>query len=113
MMVFFSLKGQRHRVLVRASRERACRFVEERLSPDRTRGHPRSHAGTLGRRGGPRGCACGGEMGPHGPPQAPIFQGFLFSAIFYLFSWEFGDLRPCYHALRQPVGDADRAMMHN
>ena len=29
--------------------------------------------GTLGRRGGPRGCPCGGEMGSHGPPQAPIF----------------------------------------
>ena len=22
-------------------------------------------------------------------------------------------LRPCYHALRQPVGAADRAMLHN
>ena len=31
----------------------------------------------------------------------------------YLFSWEFGVLRPCYHALRQPVGAADRALLHN
>ena len=45
----------------------------------------------LGRRGGPRGCPCGGEMGSHGPPQAPIFLEFFF-AIFYLFSWEFGVL---------------------
>ena len=43
---------------------------------------------------------------------ADFFGGFLFCAMF---SWEeFGVLvRPCYHALRQPVGAADRAMLHN
>ena len=38
---------------------------------------------------------------------------FLFYAIFYLFSRESPYLRPCYHALRQPVGAADRALLHN
>ena len=67
---------------------------------------------SLGRRGGPRGCAWGGEMGPHGPPQAPIFSDF-FSAFFTCFHGNSAYLRPCYHALRQPVGAADRAMLHN
>ena len=68
----------------------------------------------LGRRGAPRGCPCGGEMGSHGPPQAPIFSGFFsFFAIFTCFHGNSAYLRPCYHALRQPVGAADRAMMHN
>ena len=49
--------------------------------------------GSLGGGGGPRGHPCGGEMGSHGPPQAPIFSGlFSFCAIFYLFSWEFAVL---------------------
>ena len=44
----------------------------------------------LGRRGGPRGCPCGGEMGSHGPPQAPIFSAlFSFLRDFLLVSWEF------------------------
>ena len=48
---------------------------------------------SLGGGGGPRGHPCGGEMGSHGPPQAPIFSGrFSFCAIFYLFSWEFAVL---------------------
>jgi len=51
-------------------------------------------------------------MGSPSPPQAPIFLNF-FSRIFYLFSWEFGVLRPCYHALRHPFGAADRAMLLN
>ena len=70
---------------------------------------------SLGGGGGPRGYPCGGEMGSHGPPQAPIFSGlfFFFCAIFYLFSRNSPVLRPCYHALRQPVGAADRALLHN
>ena len=61
---------------------------------------------------GPRGYPCGGEMGSHGPPQAPIFSAFLrdFSLVFHGNS---AYLRPCYHALRQPVGAADRALLHN
>ena len=43
----------------------------------------------LGGGGGPGGYPCGGEMGSHGPPQAPIF---IFCAIFYLFSKEFAVL---------------------
>ena len=65
---------------------------------------------SLGGRGGPRGYPCGGEMGSHGPPQAPIFSRF-FARFFTCF--ELGVLRPCYHALRQPVGAADRAMLLN
>ena len=38
---------------------------------------------------------------------------FLFFAIFTCFHGNSAYLRPCYHALRQPVGAADRAMMHN
>ena len=64
---------------------------------------------------GPRGYPCGGEMGSHGPPQAPIF--FVFFFFLRKFSLVFMGtrryLRPCYHALRQPVGAADRAMLHN
>ena len=64
--------------------------------------------------GAPRGYPCGGEMGSHGPPQAPIFWSFfLFSRFFTCFHGNSAYLRPCYHALRQPVGAADRAMMHN
>ena len=55
-------------------------------------------------------------MGSHGPPQAPVFGAiFLFLRDFSLVHG-FGNsayLRPCYHALRQPVGAADRAMMHS
>ena len=78
-------------------------------------GKVQSGCGPLGRRGGPRGCPCGGEMGSHGPPQAPIFRSFffLFSRFFTCFHGNSAYLRPCYHALRQPVGAADRAMMHN
>ena len=49
---------------------------------------------SLGGGGGPRGHPCGGEMGSHGPPQAPIFSGlfFFFCAMFYLFSKEFAVL---------------------
>ena len=65
----------------------------------------------LGGREGPRGYPCGGAMGSHGPPQAPIFSVFL--RDFSLFHGNSAYLRPCYHALRQPVGAADRAMLHN
>ena len=36
----------------------------------------------LGGGGAPRGYPCGGEMGSHGPPQAPIFPRFFFFARF-------------------------------
>ena len=45
------------------------------------------------------------------PPQAPILGIFL--RFFTCFHGNSAYLRPCYHALRQPVGAADRAMMHN
>ena len=38
---------------------------------------------------------------------------FLFCAIFTCFHGNSLYLRPCYHALRQPVGTADRALLHN
>ena len=63
---------------------------------------------SLGGRGGPRGYPCGGEMGS----QAPIFSRF-FARFFTCFKWELGVLRPCYHALRQPVGAAGRVLLHN
>ena len=55
----------------------------------------------------------GGDGVPRPAAGADFFDIFLFSRMFYLFSWEFGGLRPCYHALRQPVGAADRALLHN
>ena len=55
-----------------------------------------------------------GEMGSHGPPQAPIFSGLFFLfAILLVFMGIRCILAACYHALRQPVGAADRAMLHN
>ena len=62
---------------------------------------------------GPQRVSMRGEMGSHGPPQAPIFCDFSFLAIFTCFHGNSAYLRPCYHALRQPVGAADRAMLHN
>ena len=40
---------------------------------------------------------------------------WVFAAyMLYPVPWEFGEfLRPWYHALRQPVGAADRTMLHN
>ena len=57
----------------------------------------------------------GGRWGPmrHG---ANFFETFFFLRDFLLVFMAHGNslyLRPCYHALRQPVGAADRAMMHN
>ena len=37
----------------------------------------------------------------------------FFARFFTCFHGNSAYLRPCYHALRQPVGAADRAMMHN
>ena len=63
---------------------------------------------------GPQRVSMRGEMGSPSPPQAPIFSRFFsFLAIFTCFHGNSAYLRPCYHALRQPVGAADRAMMHN
>ena len=55
------------------------------------------HIVSLGRRGAPRGCPCGGEMGSHGPPQAPIFSAFFFFSRFLLVFM--GILRTCGHAI--------------
>ena len=55
----------------------------------------------------------GGDGVPRPAAGADFLRLFSFLRIFYLFSKEFADLRPCYHALRQPVGAADRALLHN
>ena len=52
----------------------------------------------LGRRGGPRGCPCGGEMGSHGPPQAPICWSFFFFFCDFLLVF-MGIRRTCGHAI--------------
>jgi len=41
-----------------------------------------------------------------------FFRDF-FWRFFTCFHGNSAYLRPCYHALRQPVGAADRAMLHN
>ena len=54
--------------------------------------------------------------GGDGVPWPAAGADFLefFRDFLLVFMWEFGVLlRPCYHALRQPVGAADRAMLHN
>ena len=56
----------------------------------------------------------GGDGVPRPAAGADFFEFFFFfRAIFYLFNGNSADLRPCYHALRQPVGAADRALLHN
>ena len=67
----------------------------------------------LGGGEGPRGYPWEGEMGSPSPPQAPIFLAFFFARIFTCFYGNSAYLRPCYHALRQPFGAADRAMLLN
>ena len=59
----------------------------------------------------------GGDGVPR-PAAGADFLGtfFFFCAIFYLFSWEFAVLAAMLSrliALRQPVGAADRALLHN
>ena len=59
----------------------------------------------------------GGDGVPQ-PAAGADFFGifFLFRAIFYLFSWEFGVLAAMLsrvHALPQPVSAVDRALLHN
>ena len=54
----------------------------------------------------------GGDGVPRPAAGADFLEFFVFSRDFLLVS-EFSDLRPCYHALRQPVGAADRALLHN
>ena len=55
----------------------------------------------------------GGDGVPQ-PAAGADFWHFLFFAHFFTcFHGNSAYLRPCYHALRQPVGAADRAMMHN
>ena len=56
----------------------------------------------------------GGDGVPWPAAGADFFGMFFFFGHFLLVLWEFGVLAAiCYHALRQPVGAADRAMMHN
>ena len=64
-------------------------------------------------RGGPRGYPCGGEMGSDGPPAPPQAPSLGVLRFFICFHGNSAYLRPCYHALRQPVGAADRAMLLN
>ena len=57
----------------------------------------------------------GGDWVPW-PAVGADFFGLFFSANFYLFSWEFAVLAAMLSrliALRQPVGAADRALLHN
>ena len=63
-----------------------------------------------GAEGPPEGCTTAPRHAACGGPLPSSAEG---PCVIYLFSWEFGVLRPCYHALRQPVGAADRAMLHN
>ena len=57
----------------------------------------------------------GGEMGSPQPAAGADFR--IFFRAMFIVSWEFAPggpyLRSCYHALRQPVGTADRALLHN
>jgi len=64
----------------------------------------------LGGGGAPRGYPCGGEMGSHGPPQAPIFFIFApFSTCFHRIRMlRLRQLIATMLSLRQPVGAADR-----
>ena len=52
----------------------------------------------------------GGDGVPWPAAGADFLEFFSFFAIFYLFSWEFGVLAAI---LRQPVGAADRAIIHH
>ena len=64
--------------------------------------------------GAPEGVHAGGRWGPMARRRRRFFGVFfLFSRFFTCFHGNSAYLRPCYHALRQPVGAADRAMMHN
>ena len=63
--------------------------------------------------GAPEGVHAGGRWGPMARRRRRFFAFFLFSRFFTCFHGNSAYLRPCYHALRQPVGAADRAMMHN
>ena len=64
--------------------------------------------------GPPEGVHAGGRWVPTARRRRRFFQiFFFFFAIFTCFHGNSAYLRPCYHALRQPVGAADRAMMHN
>ena len=55
----------------------------------------------------------GGDGVPWPAAGADFLEFFSFFEIFTCFHGNSAYLRPCYHALRQPVGAADRAMMHN
>ena len=58
----------------------------------------------------------GGDGVPWPAAGADFRAIFLFLDFLLVFmgDWESRcNLRPCYHALRQPVGAADRALLHN
>ena len=64
--------------------------------------------------GAPEGVHAGGRWGPMARRRRRFFRDvFLFWPFFTCFHGNSAYLRPCYHALRQPVGAADRAMLHN
>ena len=58
----------------------------------------------------------GGDGVPWPAAGADFFRTFFFLRAFLLVFMGIRCslyLRPCYHALRQPVGAADRALLHN
>ena len=61
-------------------------------------------------RGAQRVSMRGGDGVPWPAAGADFSRFFFFGHFLLVFM---GIRRPCYHALRQPVGAADRAMMHN
>ena len=64
-----------------------------------------------GEAGALEGIHAGGRWGPMARRRVAEFS--FFARFFTCFHANSAYLRPCYHALRQPVGAADRAMMHN
>ena len=52
---------------------------------------------SVGGRGGPRGYPCGGAMGSHGPPQAPMSHFSFFPGFFTCFHGN--SARTCGHAI--------------
>ena len=56
----------------------------------------------------------GGRWGLMARRRRRFFRVFFFFVPFFTcFQGNSPYLRPCYHALRQPVGAADRALLHN
>ena len=85
-----------------------CALTSERRRPSTRQTACKS---LWGGAGALEGTHAGGRWGPTARRRRRFFR--IFSAIFYLFHGNSAYLRPCYHALRQPVGAADRALLHN